>query len=297
MPPPGALKLTLTFAGGGPRAIEAGAVVLIGSGRGADVRIPDPAVAPLHLRLERAGDEVTALAAVAGVAVDGQPLAIDEPTAVAGRTITIGSWALVAAPCLTARAIHTDSLARELVRDLLGAAAPPAPELVVERGPSAGQLRPLPAGARIIVGRGGEADWVLLDPGLSRAHVGFTHRPGGVYAWDAGAKNGATIDGVALPDREPGRLVTEGTRLDLGATTLWLRDPAAPALAELERGLAAARASAAQGAVVTETRAVHRPPPAVAAPTLAPAARWPLVVAATIAVVAAALAILVIVSW
>ena len=97
-PPPAAIKLTLTIAGGAPRVIEAGPVALVGSGRGADVRIPDPALAPLHLRLARAGDGITALAAVAGVEVDGRPLAVDEPLEVAGRTVAIGAIALVAVP-------------------------------------------------------------------------------------------------------------------------------------------------------------------------------------------------------
>ena len=294
--PTAAIKLTLVIHGGAPRAIEAGPVVLVGSGRGADVRVPDPAIAPLHLRLERAGDGVVALAAVVGVAVDGAPLAIDEPVAVAGRTITIGPLMVVAVPWQAASApVATDSLARELMRDLLGGAAPPAPELVVERGPGAGALRPVPAGSRIVVGRGADADWVILDPELSRAHVGFAHREDGVYAWDAGGKNGAVVDGVALPRTEPGRLLAEGARIELGSTVLRLRDPAAPALAELERGLAAGRGSSAQAAVATVTRDLRRP--AAARPPAAARARWPLLVTAVSAVAAVVLAVLVIATW
>ena len=296
-----AIRITLTVDGKPPRRIEAGPVVLVGSGLGADVRVPDPALAPLQLRLERAGEQIVALAVADGITIDGERLVIDQPRAVTGRTIAMGRTQVVAAPWhAESPAVHTDSLARELMRDLLGAGAPPPPELVVERGPGAGQLRPLPAGARVVVGRGAEADWIILDPEVSRTHVGFAHREDGVYAWDAGAKNAAMVDDVALPRGEPGRLLAEGARIVLGATTLRLRDPAAPALAELERGLAAARAAGGQGAVATVTRDLRRPAPAAARSAPVPTTTrpwWPLVVTAAIALVAVALALVVIATW
>lgn len=300
MPAPAALKLTLTIHGGTPRPIDAGPVVLVGSGRAADVRVPDSAIAPLHLRLERDGDRVIAVAAAPGVTVDGAVLPVDEPQAVGGRTLAIGPLTLAVRPTDAGTGVvHTDSLARELMRDLLGGGAPPAPELVVERGPGAGALRTLPAGSRIVVGRGADADWVILDPGLSRAHVGFAHREDGVYAWDAGAKNGATEGGVALPRGEPGRLLAEGARINLGDTVLRLRDPAAPALAERERDLAAARdGSTPAGPVATVTRDLRGPRAAAVTPAPAAAARrWTLMVTAAIAAVAIVLAIVVIASW
>ncbi|HVV82969.1 MAG TPA: FHA domain-containing protein, partial [Kofleriaceae bacterium] len=93
-----AIKLTLTIHGGTPRAIEAGPVVLVGSGRGADVRVPDAAIAPLHARLARVDGRIVLLAAAAGLTVDGAAVAIDEPVAVGGRVIAIGPLTIVAAP-------------------------------------------------------------------------------------------------------------------------------------------------------------------------------------------------------
>ena len=294
-----AIRITLTVEGSEPRLVAAGPVVRLGSGPEAEVRVPDLAVAPLHLRLERAGEQIVAMAAAAGVLVDGEPLAIDQARTVTGRTMVIGRTAIVAAPWHESPAVHTDSLARELMRDLLGAGAPPPPELVVERGPGVGQLRPLPAGARVVVGRGPESGWIVLDPQMSRTHVGFAHRDDGVYAWDAGAKNAPMVDDVALPRGEPGRLLAEGALIVLGATTLRLRDPAAPALAVLERGLAAARAAGGQGAVATVTRDLRRPAAAArSAPVpTTPRPRWPLMVTAAIALVAVVLAVVVIATW
>lgn len=279
-----ALRLTVTVGDAPPRAIDAGPVALVGSGRGADVRIPDSALAPLHLRLARDGDAVIALAAADGVEVDGRPLSLDEPVAVTGRRLTVGSVALVVVPWDAATpAVATDSLARALARELLTGAPPP--ELVVERGPGAGALRPLPPGARLVIGRGSDADWIILDPELSRRHVTIAHKADGVYAWDAGAKNGATVGGVALPRGEPGRRLTPGERLELGATTLWLRDPATdPGLAPTAPG---------PGGTATVTRDLRRP--AAAAP--APARRRWAVVTAVIAAVAVTLAAIVLATW
>jgi pSer/pThr/pTyr-binding forkhead associated (FHA) protein len=300
MTTPPAIRLTLTVHGATPRPIAAGPLVLIGSGLAADVRVPDDALAPVHLRLERDGGRVVALAAAPGVTIDGDAIAPGESRPVDGQTIAVGRVTVVAVPAEAAGAVNTDSLARELMRDLLGAAAPPPPELVVERGPNAGALRPLPAGARIVVGRGADADWVVLDPELSRAHLGVAHREDGVYAWDLGGKNRAVADGEPLPRGEPGRLLAEGARLTLGGTVLRLRDPAAAALAERERGLTATEAGGAVAAP-TLTRDLRGPAARAAAASASTATggarRWPLVVSAAIAVVAAVLAIVVLATW
>ncbi len=288
------MKLTLTIHDGTPRVIEAGATVLIGSGRAADVRVPDSALAPLHLRLTCDGAAVTAWPTAAGVELDDRPLAVDEPALVTGHRLRVGPLVLVVVPWQVGGPVATDSLARELARDLLGSNAPPPHELVVERGPGQGQLRPLPAGERVLVGRGAEATWIILDPALSRVHVGFCHRADGVYAWDAGARNGATVDGVALPTAEPGRVLAPDDRVILGDTTLWLRDPAALALAGLERA-AGARDPAAGAATVT--RDLPRPAPSTAAPSPPAPRPWLLWIAASVAAVALGLAALVLATW
>src|SRR6185437_1861680 len=65
---------------------------------------------------------------------------------------------------------RTESLARELVRSLLGANA--APSLEVERGEHAGAKRSLaPPESVLVIGRGDVAGWAIPDGDLSKAHA------------------------------------------------------------------------------------------------------------------------------
>jgi len=289
------LKVTLTIHGGTPRPIELGASALVGSGRAADVRIADPALAPVHLRLLRDGDGVVAIALAPGVLLDGDDLAVDELRPCAGRTIEIGPARLTAGPwdgeAGTGRD-RTESLARELLRDLLGgeSAEHPelAPELIVEDGPAAGQRLALPPPeARVVIGRGNTSTWVLLDPDLSRNHAMIERRFDGVWVTDLGSKNGTQVDGRPAPTLSPGVLLADGARITLGDTVVRYRDPAAAMLVELEGRLGAGAAQS----VATVTRAGKRSAGHAAVvpaedDAAARAPRWPILAAALVAVVA-----------
>jgi hypothetical protein len=160
----------------------------------------------------------------------------------------------------------TDSLARRLMRDLLGPPAAATPELVVEEGPAAGQRLRLPApGARIVVGRGDGAGWVVLDPDLSRAHAALDHRADGVWVIDLGSKNGTRVDGAPAPLAGPGLQVRDGAVITLGKTAIRLFEP-----------------STAHGGA--ETRTTTGEP--IAVPP-----RWPIVLAAAVALGALAVVI------
>jgi hypothetical protein len=254
------LKITLMVNRGTPRTVELGASALVGSGRAADLRVPDLALAPLHLRLLRDGDDVTAIALAPGVILDGAELAVDEVHVVTGHTLEVGPLTIVAerieTNALTSRG-RTESLAREIVRDLMGGGATDelAPELVVETGPAAGQRLPLPQlDVRVVVGRGESATWVLLDPDLSRSHAGVERKSDGVWVHDLGSKNGTRVAGK-LVGGAPGVLLEDGAVIGLGDTQLRFIDPAAAMLAELEGRMAAA-SSGAHGAI-TLTRPGH----------------------------------------
>ena len=289
------LKVTLAIHGGTPRPIELGGSALVGSGRAADVRIADPALVPVHLRLLRDGEGVVVIALAPGVSLDGEELQVDELRPCAGRTLAVGPARLVAAPwdgdAETGRD-RTESLARELLRDLLGgeSAERPelAPELVVEEGPVAGQRFALPAPeARIVIGRGNTSSWVLLDPDLSRNHAVIERRFDGVRVLDLGSKNGTHVDGKPAPREGVGLLLVDGARIALGDTIVRYRDPAAAMLAELEGRLGAGAAQS----VETVTRAGKRlsaQRPVVAAEPDADAEppRWPVIAAALVALVA-----------
>lgn len=248
------MRLTVAIHGRSPRVLSFADDVLVGSGPAADVRILDAALAPLHLRLMFDGGELMVWALASGASLAGEALIEDYPQRVAGRPITVGPVEIYVARIeddpgvvlpavgeVPPRRVRTDSLARELVRELLaGDAGAPllVPELAVEAGPVVGQRRALPPpGGRLVVGRGDTASWVLFDPELSRHHAAFEHRADGVWVIDLASKNGTFVDGDAAPADGTGVLIADGARIELGDTVLRYRDPAAAMLVELEARL------------------------------------------------------------
>ena len=272
-PSPRALRLTVTIGSAPPRMLELASPVLCGSGRAADVRVTDPAVAPIQLRLARDGDGVVAIAVAPGVTVDGVAVAVDQPIVVTGRAIQVGPARLVAAAWTQAPeadVARTDSLARELMRDLLGEQTVPPPELVVESGPAAGQRIALPSvGSRLVIGRG-DSGWVVLDPDLSRAHAVIEHRADGAWLQDLESKNGTRCNGVPAPIEAPGVILADGAIIAMGKTAIRYRDPAAAALGGAAAMLVADTRTKTNGVAIP----IELPP------------RWPIAVAAVVAVAA-----------
>ncbi|MEZ4400130.1 MAG: FHA domain-containing protein [Kofleriaceae bacterium] len=273
-----AMRVTLTIGSAPPRMLEVTGPALCGSGRAADIRITDPAVASVQLRLVREGDAVVAVAVAPGVRVDGVAVAVDEAQVVTGRAIQLGPARLVAVPWTRAPeadGARTDSMAREIMRDLLGEQAPPPPELVVESGPAVGQRVTLPTvGMRVVIGRG-DGGWVVLDPDLSRAHAMVEHRSDGAWLYDLESKNGTRLAGVPVPTEPPGVVLADGALITMGKSTIRYRDPAAAALG----GAAAMLAADTRTKTRSEAVTIVMPP------------RWPIAVAAAIAVVAFAAAL------
>lgn len=240
------MQITLMVNRGTPRTVELGPIALVGSGRAADVRVPDPGLAPLHLRLAREGGEVTAIALAAGVVVDGEEVGLDEPRVVTGCTVDVGPLRVIAVPhdvALESAAGRgrSASLARELVRDLMTGEDRAAPRLVVEAGPAAGMRTALAViDERVVIGRGEHAGWVLLDPDLSRSHAAVVRSADGVRVYDLGSKNGTRVDGAPAPLGPPGVVLDDGALIGLGETQIRFSDPAAAMLADLEGRVAAA---------------------------------------------------------
>jgi Inner membrane component of T3SS, cytoplasmic domain len=236
------LRLVVSGPGGGGHPIDVGPGARVGSGAGADVRIPDEAVAAVAFELERGDAGWGARAAAAGLVVDGAPLAPGERAAVApGAILVLGPVTIdVRAPGTETPAPatpeRTASLARELVRELLG--GPSGAELVVEVGPAAGKrLRLPPPETRIVVGRGDSAGWVVLDPRLSREHAAVDRGWDGIRVVDLGSKNGTRAGGELAPTEAPGRLVHDGDAIELGETSIRVVDPAEQYLRRLDARL------------------------------------------------------------
>lgn len=200
----------------------ADAAVVIGSGPGARVRLPAQVAREAHVRI--AGD---GWVAIADVVVDGKPRLAGEGGAIGDRvSFELGAFRVVVGPAprdaTGAPPQRTESLARELLRGLLGANAAPAFELV--QGAGAGSRRALPPPeATLVVGRGDEAGWVILDEDLSREHAEIRRGWDGVTIRDLGSKNGTSVDGTRIT---AATVLHDGARIVLGNVVLVFHDPA-----------------------------------------------------------------------
>lgn len=222
--------------------------LLIGSGESCQLRLPARSVHSQHLRLRRLGERPLRMAWTAGHALelDGlprQPGASGE--AVESMLVVIGNYRLQISEAGTSSIPtspqRTESLVRELIRNIMGGAAP---RLVVEVGPAIGSSRTLaPPDSRLTVGRGDEADWVILDEDLSRVHAVLVRTWDGVRVLDLGSKNGTTVDGVAVPvgalDGAPaeaplGLELRHGARITFGDVIVRYDDEAETYLSGLE---------------------------------------------------------------
>lgn len=210
----------------------------LGSGARSAVRLPAAVARPRHLVLRKLGEAPLRIAWVAehAISVQGQlRRAGDSGEVEAPLHLELASYRLTigAAPAgsrMTAPA-RTESLARELLRNLLGASAP---RLVVERGPEVGSSRMLGAPeSRLRIGRGDEADWVILDEDLSRVHAELARTWDGALVRDLGSKNGTRVDGAPVPAGEAGAPLRHGAVLELGGVRLRYLDEAEAASVEV----------------------------------------------------------------
>jgi hypothetical protein len=206
--------------------------VIIGSGPAAQIRIPAQVARPEHVRLEG-----TRWIAVEPVRVDARPCKAGDHGAIgAGVGFELGAYRIRVAPAPPGTQAtppqRTESLARELVRGLLGAGAAPVFEIVrgprVDAGapgsPATWARRELPPPeATVIVGRGDEAGWVILDEDLSRQHAEIRRGWDGVTIRDLESKNGTLVGGVRIASATA---LADGDRIELGNSELVFRDPA-----------------------------------------------------------------------
>lgn len=198
-------------------------VVVLGSATPARVRLPVEVARAAHVRFEGQTWTLLAESRLGGlIRAAGDSGAIGH-----GIVLELGKYRVrvTAAPIGASESPpqRTESLARELVRSLLGDGG--APTLEIEHGTSAGTKRLLPPPeAQLVIGRGDEATWVILDEDLSRTHAEIRRGWDGVTAVDLGSKNGTKVDGVAIGD-EPVEL-HDGATLALGPVVMRFRDPA-----------------------------------------------------------------------
>jgi hypothetical protein len=237
-------------------ALDVAEPFAIGSGANARVRLP---------AASGARDEHVRVGEGRWVRFDGEAGEVD-----GGATFELGDYRVAIAPA-PANAIasppqRTASLARELLRGLLGDGA--APSLAVERGPNAGATRALaPPESTLVVGRGDEAGWVIDDRDLSRAHAEIRRGWDGTRVVDLGSKNGTHVDGARVGDG--GTELVDGALVELGNVALRFRDPAERAMHD-------------------RPQRTTTPPPATRPAPPARAATWPFYTALAIAALATA---------
>jgi hypothetical protein len=197
--------------------------IVIGSAPLAQIRLPPEAARAEHVEID--GQTWTLLGEAK---IGGMVRAAGDSGAVGhGLTIELGRYRvrISATPAGTEPSPprRTESLARELVRGLLGDGA--APSLEIERGPGARTRRVLPPPeARLVIGRGDEATWVILDEDLSRTHAEIRRGWDGTTVADLGSKNGTRVDGVKI-GADPVEL-RDGAALALGHLVIRFHDPA-----------------------------------------------------------------------
>jgi len=197
--------------------------VVLGSGEAARVRLPAQVAHAAHVRFDGRTWTLCAEAKVGGLV----RAAGDSGSVGHGLIIELGTYRVrvssAPAGAVATSRQRTESLARELVRSLLGDGA--APALEIERGPGAGTRRALPPpDATLVIGRGDEATWVILDEDLSRTHAEIRRGWDGVTAVDLGSKNGTRVDGRKL-GAEPA-VLRDGATLALGHLVMRFHDPA-----------------------------------------------------------------------
>jgi len=88
---------------------------------------------------------------------------------------------------------------------------------VIEKG-KAGKAFPLTK-ERVIIGRLGESDLVLSDPGVSRRHAEVRREDGKYVIADLGSTNGTMVNEATIGERE----LEEGDRITVGRTVLEFR--------------------------------------------------------------------------
>ncbi len=94
--------------------------------------------------------------------------------------------------------------------------------LTVVGGPDMGRTFSLPAGKKLLVGRGDASDTRINDPSVSRVHFEVSLDGNAVFVSDKGSSSGTCVDGKQIETVEirPGAVISAGdTKLRLDVLT------------------------------------------------------------------------------
>lgn len=212
--------------------------ITIGRGSSADVRLPHPAVSHEHvtLQVQKVGYVALDSGSTNGTWVNGTRVIYNRPKALRdGDVLEVGGFRLTLTTSVpiarSTSADRTSAIARQLLRELRGGELDP-PRLLVTNGPREGASLELPPPpVRLTLGRGEGCALSLDDADASREHVEIERDLDGVTARDLGSKNGLIVNDKPVRERR----LRDRDELLVGATLLVFEDPAAAALADIER--------------------------------------------------------------
>lgn len=215
--------------------------LVIGRSDGCEVRLPDPSVSLRHASLRQRGGEYLLVdeGSTNGTYLGQVRLPPQTPRAVrSGELVRVGRiWLEIRVEAAIVK--NTAAAARELALELVarGLAAQgeePWPRLTVLEGPDAGRSITLrDASRRYVIGRSKEADLPVEDAATARRHVEIARKGDGLVVQDLGSTTGALLDNQPLAAREVAWRA--GQELVVGQNVFGFENPAALALAELER--------------------------------------------------------------
>jgi pSer/pThr/pTyr-binding forkhead associated (FHA) protein len=210
--------------------------IVLGRSRNCDVILPDPTVSSRHASLRHEGgrwllvDEGSSNGLLLGnVRLSAHtPRVLDD-----GAMVRIGrSWlevrlgSSVASPGGEAERVARAMLAAQLAAE----GEPLVPDLYVVAGPDKGVSLALSDTSRAhLIGRASDCDLALRDELVSRRHAEVDYQGGSWWLRDFGSKRGTRLNGQEVSERC--RLAVAAS-VEMGGTTLRLRDPLAEALDE-----------------------------------------------------------------
>ncbi|QQR91219.1 MAG: FHA domain-containing protein [Myxococcales bacterium] len=214
--------------------------IVIGRGRGADVRLPQLCISIHHATLARQGEQFVIIDhnSTNGTWLNGARLHPMHPKVLCtGDLVTVGDFLLVFHNNQTGHALtnteHSAEMARRIVRDILSTTQGriPRPKLIFTQGPQQGRSVLLPAApARLIVGRSEHCDIPLSDADAAREHLALLCKSEGYLAESLLEDGELNINGKLLRER----LLQHNDVLTVGKSSLRFEDAAEALIQELD---------------------------------------------------------------
>ncbi|MBX3724692.1 MAG: FHA domain-containing protein [Xanthomonadales bacterium] len=228
--------LTLAGAKGEPTTIRSAGEVRIGSAEDCDLRLTGTGIAPVHARVTLDDDG-------AMLRLQGDSTAVE----LNGRSVE--SLAFLHDGDLISIAEHRLEVGVQGDRQPPRGADEPderatrvrrvAPRYVL-RGVTGSQFgRLIPIYGRLVIGRGGDCDLVLDEPGLSRRHAVLETMPDGLFLRDMGSANGSFVNGARVRDvalRHGDQIVLDSIRFLVQAIDQMDQPTPPPGKGEATRG-------------------------------------------------------------